>query len=252
MVSRAPSGARAQRFLSASQPAGCAPLPPRPPSRTRGRGAEAPPGAFSGRGERSPGRRLGLGGPASAFRGARLRAPASLPAGRASAAAEPRPGSRPPRAVPPARAARGADGDGPRKRAAQRPGPPCLRAAVVAPALRGKGLGGCDSGGGDWPRTWAPSAVLPASRFSESAHAGCPSFPVYFFILLLRLNGVGDTSSQSSVSYCKKKPIENQLLRPLLTAFPLSDRTAWKMSAFSPSPVRSLSGGTRGAKGWNF
>lgn len=223
MVSRAPSGARAQRFLSASQPAGCAPLPPRPPSRTRGRGAEAPPGASSGRGERSPGRRLGLGGPAA--RRLRSEGPGSRlpPPGRPAAPQLPR--SRAPGAAPLGpyhlRSPRGAPTEaGPRKRAAQRPGPPCLRAAVVAPALRGKGLGGCYSGGGDWPRTWAPSTVLPASRFSESAHAGCPSFPVYFFILLLRLNGVGDTGSQSSASYCKKKKnTENQLLRPLLTAF---------------------------------
>lgn len=187
------------------QPAGRAPLLSRPPSRTRGRGAEAPPGASSGWGEgarvgssSSAARRLGVCGAEG-----RLPGSASRPAGRASAALEPRPG-----AAPSGRTTR-ARGEGRRRRR----GLGSARLSCRAPPSRRSGRARA-AGEGAWRlrfrrltgRGRAPSTVLPASRFSESAHAGCPLLPCLFFgILLLRLNGVGDTGSQrSSASYCNK------------------------------------------------
>lgn len=160
--------ARRSLFVLLPERAAAAPKPLLGPPRGGVRGARVGSSA-------SAAQRLGVCVPRGPVAGSRL--PASRPRLSCCGAA--------PREPPPSGRTTRARGEGRRRRrglgSARLSGraPPRLRAAVVAPALRGKGLGGCDSGGGDGPRTWAPSTVLPASRFSESAHAGCPSFPVF-------------------------------------------------------------------------
>lgn len=61
--------------------------------------------------------------------------------------------------------------------------PPRLRAAVVAPALRGKGLGGCDFGGDDGPRTRAPSTVFAGFPFFRVRARWVSLLPCLFFHL---------------------------------------------------------------------
>lgn len=153
----------------------------------------------------SAARRLGVCVPRGPAPGSRL-----PPPGRPAAPQLPR--SRAPGAAPLGpyhpRARRGAPAEaGPRKRTAQLPSPPPAFAPQWSrPRCGGRGLAAVTSEATTGRGPGRRQRFLPASRFSESAHAGCPSFPVYFFILLLRLNGVGDTGSQrSSASYCNKK-----------------------------------------------
>lgn len=102
------------------------------------------------------------------------------------------------------RAARGAGGGGASEaRGSAAEPPPAFAPQWSRPRCGGRGLAAATSEATTGQGPGRRQRFLPASRFSESAHAGCPSFPVYFFILLLRLNGVGDTGSQrSSASYC--------------------------------------------------